>query len=356
MKTKQIISLIMLSVIVIGSLSGCGTNSTPETSTAATLLSAEEDARLKEGLQKDIDAILNTETAIVHSDTYIPGETYTGTAYYVSNDGDDNNDGLTPETAWRTLDKVSESCGFDGNAILQPGDAVFFRRGDIFRETRPQVRAALAVMVDQITFSAYGEGDKPIITGSLENGAGVEKWKLVYEDGTGIKIWQDYRGKRDTSRIVLNDGAAIATRVYEFYGEDGYVSCEMDGWWQHEDVSVSLKDGLLPLEQSMTEDLTLISRPWCAYYEEFSGYVYEHDSVGPLYLRCDAGNTGEVYDSIEFVEWHDRGQVEIWANETVFDNISFRCGGIAYMKNGTNVMTDAANTRIQNCEFAYGGG
>ena len=27
-----------------------------------------------------------------------------GTTYYVSADGDDNNDGLSPETAWKTLD------------------------------------------------------------------------------------------------------------------------------------------------------------------------------------------------------------------------------------------------------------
>ena len=59
MKIKQIISLIMLSAIVIGALTGCGTNSLTETSPVATLLSAEEDASLKEDLQNDIDAILN---------------------------------------------------------------------------------------------------------------------------------------------------------------------------------------------------------------------------------------------------------------------------------------------------------
>ena len=364
MNAKCKISLMMILVMLIGLLSGCSRSDSQDSSSSSSanpsagvsLLSVEEDARLKEELQNDIDAILNTETEIVHSDTYIPGETYTGTAYYVSNDGNDNNDGLTPEAAWQTLKKVSESCGDGENAILQPGDAIFFRRGDIFRETRSQVNSALAIMVDQITFSSYGEGDKPIITGSKENGSGAEKWALVYEDETGVKIWQYYREKGDVSRLVLNEGEMFATRVYEFYGKDGYVSCEMAGWHMHEDVGLILKDGLLPLEQSMTEDLTLIIRPWCAYYEEFSGYVYEHDSVGPLYLRCDAGNPGEVYDSIEFTEWQEIAPVNILANETVFDNISFQCGGVAYMKNGSNVLTDAANTRIQNCEFAYGGG
>jgi len=179
MKHKRKISLVL--VAVLGILSGCEadgdiSSSTTKNETTVTYLLAEEDARLKEELQKDIDAILSTDTVIVHSDTYIPGETYTGTAYYISADGNDNNDGLSPETAWQTLKKVSESCGDGENAILQPGDAVFFRRGDIFRETRSQVNSALAIMVDQITFSAYGEGDKPIITGSKENGSGAEKW------------------------------------------------------------------------------------------------------------------------------------------------------------------------------------
>ena len=72
--------------------------------------------------------------------------TISGTTYYVSNDGCDENDGLSPQTAWKTLLKVSE-------ADLLPGDGVRFRRGDLFRgslKTCPGV-----------TYAAYGEGDKP---------------------------------------------------------------------------------------------------------------------------------------------------------------------------------------------------
>ena len=49
-----------------------------------------------------------------------------GTVYYVSNAGNDENDGKTPKTAWRTLAKVSET-------PLCAGDGVRFRRGDLFR-------------------------------------------------------------------------------------------------------------------------------------------------------------------------------------------------------------------------------
>ncbi len=77
-----------------------------------------------------------------------------GTTYYVSNDGDDNNDGLTPATAWKTLKKASE---FE----YATGDCVRFRRGDIFRgqlECKPCV-----------TYTGYGEGEKPRFYGWIES-------------------------------------------------------------------------------------------------------------------------------------------------------------------------------------------
>lgn len=43
------------------------------------------------------DAILNSTTEIKQSASFIPGETYTGTAYYVSNSGSDTNTGTSPE-------------------------------------------------------------------------------------------------------------------------------------------------------------------------------------------------------------------------------------------------------------------
>ncbi len=49
----------------------------------------------------------------------------TGKAYYVSNSGNDKNDWLSPETAWKTLDKVN-------SANLNRGDGVYFERGCIW--------------------------------------------------------------------------------------------------------------------------------------------------------------------------------------------------------------------------------
>ena len=95
----------------------------------------------------------------------------TGTTYYVSNTGNDNNDGHTPETAWATLEKVN-------SASLSRGDGVYFERGDTWRG---QLWAQ-----EGVTYSAYGQGAKPNIFASPENGANASKWALL--DGTS-NIW-----------------------------------------------------------------------------------------------------------------------------------------------------------------------
>lgn len=373
MKIKQMICFLLSIVMMLGMLSGCGenqpeaTDSTQDTAqsetqepptqqptiqettapvTTAAILSAEKDAELHTNLQTRIDEILNSKTEIVHSDTYIPGETYTGTAYYVSNDGDDNNDGLTPETAWQSVGKLLQELDQRESCVLKSGDAIFLRRGDTFR--LPEWN--LFVSLDGVTLSAYGEGEKPIITASSENGSGAEKWKLVYEDDTGKKIWKFYRDMRDVSLAVLNNGEAFSTRVYEFFGKNGYVSCEATDWWMHTDDlgGVTLKDSLYAIEDSMTQNLNLISRP--AWFLMDDGWM--DCGMGSLYLRCDEGNPGEIYSSIEFTERDLNGIIGLRASNCVFDNISFRSAGSAYIGCGKDVM----NTVIQNCEFAYCGG
>lgn len=322
-----------------------------------TQLTAEKDAQLHRELQEAIHAILNSKTGIIHSDTAIPGETYTDTAYYVSADGSDGNDGLSPETPWRTLRKVcSEAGGWGYPGVLKAGDAVFFRRGDVFRFDVDMEERTLQVQTSHLTFSAYGEGAKPVITGSSESGVGAKKWILVDEDKTtGAKIWQFYKDLRDVACIVLNDGEIITKRVYEFHDGEKYESCDCDIYLGNAapGEGVKRKGVLLSPLESLTEDMTIISRP----VPEIPGTKYE--GTGPLYLRCDRGNPGELFDSIEFSEIERMALISpSGAADTVLDNISFRCNGNCYIRPVGEPSANIAvrNTVIQNCEFAFGGG
>ena len=102
--------LLVLAVILL--LSGCtadpGVGLRDEGGDNAAAHTAAATALLEEAVERR-EAIVNTSTEIVWSETFTPGETYAGTAYYVSNQGDDRNDGLSPETAWATLDRVNQA-------------------------------------------------------------------------------------------------------------------------------------------------------------------------------------------------------------------------------------------------------
>ena len=78
--------------------------------------------------------------------------------FYVANSGNDANNGLTPATAWRTLSKVNASF-----AVILPGDNVLFMRGDVFYGALTVGKSGSSGK--PITFSDYGTGAKPVISG-----------------------------------------------------------------------------------------------------------------------------------------------------------------------------------------------
>ena len=297
-------------------------------------LPTEEDAALLAEAEAKKQVILNSETDV----------TYTGTAYYVSNGGSDDNDGLTPETAWATIGKVMRA-GNDG--IVKPGDAVFFERGGIWRGEALFCAAG-------VTYSAYGVGEKPKIYGSEENYTGAEKWTLWYDEG-GVKIWKLYRDVSEVGNIVFNSGESYATRKYAYYNGSEWVFSAQDQ--RPFDVAVDLTDDL-----TFYSTFELSAEQFAAYQQELHGTVFTDaiDTGGPLYLRCDGGNPGEIYDEIEFHQTPDRiGYVGlvIPAGDNVIDNLCVKYSarnGIAIY--GEETESGNANNTIQNCEVAWTGG
>ena len=279
--------------------------------------------------------ILNSETNV----------TYSGTAYYVSNNGKDYNDGRSPGTPWATLDKVNQA-GQSG--ILKPGDAVFFERGGLWRG---YISCAVGV-----TYSAYGEGEKPRIYGSPENGASPEKWELWY-DQDGVKIWKFYKDTSDVGNIVLNDGEECAYRVYAYYNGSEWVVSGDDQ--RPFDVAENLKQ-----DMQFYSAFELSAAQYERYKRDQGGVVYVDgiDTTGPLYLRCDRGNPGELYQSIEFQAMPKglRNYIGLVtpAGDNVIDNLCLRycvVNGIA-MYNEFQCIEGNDNNIIQNCEIGWMGG
>ena len=88
-----------------------------------------------------------------------------GTIYYVdATEGNDSNDGTSPESAFQTIEKV--------NTIeFQPGDQILFQCGEEWTGAlKPQ---GSGVEGAPIVIASYGEGDKPV----LKPG---ENWQIPY--------------------------------------------------------------------------------------------------------------------------------------------------------------------------------
>lgn len=115
----------------------------------------------------------------------------TGKNFYVSQNGNDNNDGTSPQKAFRTLKRVTQL-----EDSLKAGDGVFLERGSVFRTS------ADFELVSGVTYGAYGEGKKPEVYGSEKNYAEEGLWILTESSN----IWKMNFPQTDAGIIVLDGG------------------------------------------------------------------------------------------------------------------------------------------------------
>ncbi len=265
----------------------------------------EPDYALTESIIADIDkeakelynSIHNSKTEIVATEK----------CYYVSPNGNDTNSGTSPNSPWKTLDKVN-SVGFSA------GSTVFFERGGLWRGSltiRPSV-----------TYTAYGNGDKPTIYGSPYDGADESLWTLV--EGT-TNIWKFKYDMPDCGSVVFNHGEYHSYKETPSYNGSTYL---------HRNSTL-----VFDYKTDISENLGI----FCDNKRNLSAEC-------PLYLRCDEGNPGKLFDSIEFMP---RGNImNVVANQNVvIDNFCLKYGGSHGIGAGT-----VKNFTVQNCEFHWIGG
>ena len=260
--------------------------------------------------EKRKEAILKTKDSIK----------ITGTAYYVANDGDDNNDGLTAATAWNSIDKVNE-------ADLKSGDGVFFNRGDIFRGS---IAARLGV-----TYAAYGSGDKPKLYSGPKNLAEKELWELYDKKHN---IWKLKIQLRDVGALVFDDGKAHTRKMIPSYKNCNFV---------HRDNI----DVIFDMARDMTEDLDMYWSYKSEFSEDKETILYTAESLGEVYLRCDKGNPAELFTSIEAL-LRINGIRLVGRHDITIDNLCIKYVG-AHGIGGGDYITGLT---VTNCEFGWIGG
>lgn len=128
---------------------------------------------------------------------------YSGKAYYVSQiNGNDMNDGLTPQTAVKSLDRIA-------TLPIDSGDAILLERGCEWRGN------GVVIKKDGITLGAYGEGAKPVINISLKNYANPDEW--VKTDAENIWKYK-YPFGIDVGHIVCDESIHCIKKCKGHYG------------------------------------------------------------------------------------------------------------------------------------------
>ena len=253
-------------------------------------LRAQTDAR--------IDEIRDTENMTIPAGAKV---------YYVSNSGSDSNNGTSPSTPWKTLDKVS-------SANLEYGSYVCFERGGVFRG---KLTAKAGV-----TYTAYGTGEKPKLYGSPENGADPTKWKRT-SDRENIWYYVGTENWADVGTLVFNEGESCAVKAILRYESNGDI-------YNHT-TNLPFNNGYKDLNQDLH-------------------FYHDIAKTKRIYLYSEE-NPGNRFDSIEFNVGYNLITIKDGVDDVTIDNLCLKYVGIHGI--GANTVNDLT---VQNCEFGWIGG
>ncbi|MBR5528243.1 MAG: S-layer homology domain-containing protein [Clostridia bacterium] len=242
-----------------------------------------------EQMKKDVLATKNT------ADYY--GDKMTGFTYYISEkNGNDENDGRSPEKAFKTIAGLNAKLKFP-----KKGTSILFERGGIYRG---QVN-----MLQGCIYGSYGEGEKPIITASARNYADASLWKE-----TNVKNVYELTEKVANAGVVVFDHAPYDHGNYDaLYGKNRYYGRHISSY------------------SNLASDLE---------------FFPTDDTV---YLYSASGNPGTRFTSIEIGP--KANVLSGSGTDVIVDNLSVRYTGA----HGVGV-TYGKNLTVTNCEFCWIGG
>ena len=118
-----------------------------------------------------ISIIINA--VVIYTILVFSGYGHTADYYIDATNGDDLNEGTHINRPWKTLAKVN-------NAGFQPGDNIYLKRGEIWREKL--IISSSGSQGKPITYGSYGTGAKPKIrqTEAFDNWIEVDAKNHIY--------------------------------------------------------------------------------------------------------------------------------------------------------------------------------
>ena len=265
-------------------------------------------------------------------------KTVSGTVYYVSSsEGNDSNSGTSPNAPLKTLSKAASKADGKYSWSSTTPITICLKRGDTWRGESIEAREGMVI-------TAYGNGPKPVLMASRENGGGAanaSKWTQTTENPN---IWK-YEGSNnwaDVGNIVFNDGKSYATKIVQLYVK------------QPEWSTYQITDYTNAPAQKYNFDHWSDLRNDLDFFHD-KNYSGGSGATGYLYMYSTS-NPALRFESIEFAE--DINPIHIKVDNVTVDNICFKyVGGHAVAGNAYTVgRTAIKNLTVENCEFYWIGG
>ncbi len=256
--------------------------------------------QIAQQMKKDILNTPNTET--YYSDKM--GRVI----YYISEkNGNDANDGRSPETAWKTPAAIKDKVRFP-----QAGTTFLFERGGIYRGQVTSHHGAI--------YGSYGEGPKPLLLQSAKNYADPALWV----ETEWPNVWK-------CTEQLINVGVIGFDHDLQDYSEATYD--ELYGLIMNKDTRGF--DG----PEELCGDL------------QFYSYLPDKSvgKAGDVYIYSAKGNPGSRFKSIEMGE-----KIDIFdgsPKNIIIDNLSLKFTGGHGIGFGTT-----SNVTVTNCVFSWLGG
>ncbi len=222
--------------------------------------------------------------------------------YYVAKDGSDLNDGLSPNTPWRTIGKVNSELN---GGVVNIGDDIYFKRGDTWSDSTLYPRLGGNVS-DEMIFGAYGSGPKPIILGTCNGIVGVagishtrfenfsikDQQRVIGSGGNGLMLWDFVSYNITISNIDVDDCGSngIGLRQVIGYRIDNCTvsNCHTSGIVIYGSSSNRIRDGII--RDCIVHDIA--TNDCYTLHRQGSGYG---SHIGPNHalINCTGYNAGE---------------------------------------------------------------
>lgn len=248
--------------------------------------------------------------------------------YYLSNSGDDSNSGLSPDTPWKTIDKLNQ-------AVLNAGDRIFFKSGEVFYGNlilKYGGSASSAILI-----SSYGEGSLPIISGAKS----LDSWTL--NNG----MYETTLSQTPSSLFIDNQQMIIA----RYPNEGSYLTLDQGNKSYIKDSSITS----LSTELFNQSEICIHTAQWC--WEKTKIASVSSDQINfqtPVALSALAQYGYFIYNNLNLLdvekEWYyDSTNQKIYLKYT--GDINALKTEVAIYTNGIEIQPNVSYVTIQNLAF-----